>query len=241
MRSESGITSGRSVLITEGHRETCQGIAAALQEHGDRVAATYTDSRPAVPALSFPCDVTSPADVERALTGVEELHGPVEVLVASISLSNDMMLRSADERFVSVCDNHLIGSFRLIRAALAGMRETGHGRVIFLNTEHPAELPRRYGASEAALNGFISTVVREEARYGITCNVVTVSAPRRTAWGEPPQGQLRDQQVSAAVLAPMFSPQAQAAAETVKFLAAESAGTINGANIPVDRGFRMVS
>ncbi|MFJ6567958.1 SDR family NAD(P)-dependent oxidoreductase [Streptomyces sp. NPDC091292] len=238
MRPEPGIMNGRSVLITEGQREASQGIAAALHALGDRVAATYVDARPVVPDFAVECDVTSPADVEYAVAHVEEVQGPIEVLVAGIGLANDVMLRPADERFVSVCDNQLVGSFRLIRAALGRMRDTGHGRIIFLNTELTGDLPRRYGATEAALRGFISTMIREEARYGITCNVVTLSMPASRARAGGRQPLMRE---PGATLTTAFPPEVTAAAETVKFLAAESAGTINGANIPVDRGFRMVS
>ena len=62
------------------------------------------------------CDVTSSAEVDAAFTAVEQLYGPVEVLVANAGVTRDgLILRMSEDDFTSVIDANLAGAFRVAR------------------------------------------------------------------------------------------------------------------------------
>ncbi|MCX4553354.1 SDR family oxidoreductase [Streptomyces sp. NBC_01387] len=225
------------MLIVDGHSEVSLGITKALQECGDRVAVTYSGpDAPVGPDLSVPCDVTDESQIDGALALVEQCHGPVDIIIASIDLSCDLMLR--DDRFVSVADNGIIGTFRLIRRAMPGLRASGQGRIIFLRASGQDGLSaRQFGStSEAALRGFVSQMSRDEALHGITCNVVTLNSPlgrRVSARSAARTASAWHPSVDSALLA--------AAAKNVKLLASPDADGVNGEYIGVESRLLMVS
>ncbi|WP_328335080.1 MULTISPECIES: SDR family oxidoreductase [unclassified Streptomyces] len=229
--------SQRSVLIVDGHSEVSQGITKALQECGDRVAAMYSGPHaPTGPDLAVACDVTDESQIDGALALVEERHGPAGIVIASIDLSCDLMLR--DDRFVSVADNRMIGTFRLIRRAVPALRTSGQGRIIFLCTSAQDGLSaRQFGStSEAALRGFVSRMARDEAFHGITCNVVTLNSPlgqRVSVRGTTHPASVWQTRVDAPLVA--------AAAKNVKLLASPDADGVNGEYIGVESRLLMVS
>jgi NADP-dependent 3-hydroxy acid dehydrogenase YdfG len=58
------------------------------------------------------CDVTDSAQVEQAFGEVEEVQGPVEVLVANAGITRDgLVLRMSDDDWDSVLDTNLSGAF----------------------------------------------------------------------------------------------------------------------------------
>jgi 3-oxoacyl-[acyl-carrier protein] reductase len=96
---------GRSVLVTGGNRGIGLAIAKAFAAAGDRVAVTHRSAADDLPDELLPvrCDVTDAAAVDAAFTTVEEKHGPVQVLVSSIT-DDGLLMRMSEESFTRVLD-----------------------------------------------------------------------------------------------------------------------------------------
>ena len=89
----SSPTTRSVMLITGGSRGIGLAIARQFAADGDNVAVTYNSSPPPDGLFGVQCDVTSPDDVERAFTEIEEhFGGPVEVLVSNAGITRDRLL-----------------------------------------------------------------------------------------------------------------------------------------------------
>ncbi len=246
MSDAAGVTQGRVVLVTGGSRGIGRACAQWFLERGDRVAVTSrsgdvedigSDSGRLLPVV---CDVTVPDQVDAAFAAVEEVWGPVEVLVANAGVTRDtLVLRMSEEAWSEVIETNLSGVFRVTKRALAKMVRNHRGRVIMISSiggfiGSPGQA--NYAASKAGLVGMARSMAREVASRSITVNVVApglvetnmlaaLGAERRSAMeAQVPLGR---------------SAQPEEIAEVVGFLASDAAGYITGAVLPVDGGLGM--
>lgn len=173
----------RSVLVTGGNRGIGLAIAQAFAEAGDKVAITSRSGEvPEVLAkydvLAVSCDVTDAAQVDAALTRVEEKQGPVEVLVANAGITKDtLMLRMTEEDFTSVVDTNLTGTFRVVKRASAKMLRARRGRIVLISSVvglSGTAGQANYAASKAAWS---ASPVRWPASSG--------RAASRSTWSRP--------------------------------------------------------
>ena len=123
----------------------------------------------------------------------------------------------------------------MTRAVLPSMRERGFGRLIFFGTNgasatRPTPVLSLYAASKAALTSFARTLSVEEARHGITVNVV-----------EP--GDIREKYADRleASRLPGKNPTGRAGswediADAVVFFASDGASFVNGQALAVTGG-----
>ncbi|WP_306205450.1 SDR family NAD(P)-dependent oxidoreductase [Actinoplanes sp. RD1] len=123
------------------------------------------------------------ADVDSAITGIEQSLGPVGVLVnaAHPRLHTPAPVASIDPADLAA---HL-GAVQLHAALCArvvpGMRSAGWGRVVYLSgalMARPVAGRGAYGAAKAAASVLTRYLALEEGRHGITANIV---APGRVA------------------------------------------------------------
>ncbi|MDH6143792.1 MULTISPECIES: 3-oxoacyl-[acyl-carrier-protein] reductase [Kitasatospora] len=235
----------RSVLVTGGNRGIGLAIAQAFAEAGDKVAITSRSGEvPEVLAkydvLAVSCDVTDAAQVDAALTRVEEKQGPVEVLVANAGITKDtLMLRMTEEDFTSVVDTNLTGTFRVVKRASAKMLRARRGRIVLISSVvglSGTAGQANYAASKAGLVGLARSLAREFGPRGITVNVVSpgfVATDMTAVLSE----ERRKEIVSAVPLGRYAAP--DEIASTVRFLSSDEAAYITGAVIPVDGGLGM--
>ncbi|TQF02933.1 3-oxoacyl-[acyl-carrier-protein] reductase [Kitasatospora acidiphila] len=235
----------RSVLVTGGNRGIGLAIAQAFAEAGDKVAITSRSGE--VPealakydVLAVSCDVTDAAQVDAALTEVEEKQGPVEVLVANAGITKDtLMLRMTEEDFTSVVDTNLTGTFRVVKRASAKMLRARRGRIVLISSVvglTGTAGQANYAASKAGLVGLARSLAREFGPRGITVNVVSpgfVATDMTAVLSE----ERRKEIVSAVPLGRYAAP--DEIASTVRFLSSDEAAYITGAVIPVDGGLGM--
>ncbi len=231
---------GRVALVTGGNRGIGRAIAARLVAEGYRVAATSRSGEVPEGVLGVPCDITDQAQVEAAFATVEKELGPVEVLVANAGITRDtLLMRMKDDDWDAVIDTNLTGSFRVVRRAARGMMKARFGRIILISSVVGligSAGQVNYAASKAGLVGLARSVARELGSRGVTANVITPGfiATDMTAElgddlvakysGQIPVGHLG---------------QVDDIANAVAFLAADAAGYISGAVLPVDGGLGM--
>jgi 3-oxoacyl-[acyl-carrier protein] reductase len=230
----------RSVLVTGGNRGIGRAIAEAFLKNGDHVAVTSRSGDAPDGAFAVACELTDPASVDAALAAVEEHQGPVEVLVANAGITRDtLVLRMSEEDWGEVIDTNLTGSFRVAKRAAKGMLRLKRGRIIFISSVvgllgSPGQV--NYAASKAGLVGMARSLARELGSRSITANVVApgfIETDMTAVLPAEQQAAYRDQ----IPLGRMGS--AEEVADAVLWLAAENAGYVTGAVIPVDGGLGM--
>jgi 3-oxoacyl-[acyl-carrier protein] reductase len=249
-----GSTGGRVVLVTGGSRGIGLACARRFQSLGDRVAVTYRTAPPAdlngpgpkaagsgiSPLLPVACDVTDPALVESAFTTIEEVLGPVEVLVANAGITKDMLLlRMKEDAWSEVIDTNLTGVYRTVRRALGSMVRAHRGRIILVSSVAGflgSAGQVNYAAAKAGLVGLARSLAREVGSRGITVNVVApgmVDTDMIASLGDQRVEQLR----SMVPLGRAATPDEVAGA--VVFLSSDDAAYVTGAVLPVDGGLGM--
>ncbi len=126
-------------------------------------------------------DVTSSADVQRALTQVQEQFGSIHIVIncAGIATAERVIGRQGPlplERFAQVIQINLIGTFNVIRLAAVLMMQNPPNaegeRGVIINTASVAAFEGQigqpaYAASKAAVAGMTLPIAREFASHGI--------------------------------------------------------------------------
>ncbi|GAA1782507.1 MULTISPECIES: SDR family oxidoreductase [Streptomonospora] len=173
----TGTSSGFGRLLTE-----------RLLARGDRVAATAR--RPeAVQDLraeygdrlwSARLDVEDRHQVQQAVDEAFAALGTVDVVVNNAGHGVFASVEEAsDEQIRRVVETNLLGSVRVIRAALPHLRRQGHGRILQVSTSGgQTTYPNfsYYHASKWGIEGFCETVAQEIAPFGIGLTIVEPGA-----------------------------------------------------------------
>jgi 3-oxoacyl-[acyl-carrier protein] reductase len=240
--------SSRIALVTGAASGLAAGIARTLAASGYRLAFTYRpggtppdETRTAIAeydrdVLAVANDLGSFAAGAELVAAVEVQRGPIDVVVHAVGpiVVRSFAASSADD-YRAMIDGNLGSAVALAAAVLPGMRTRGFGRLVFfgMNGTHvtqPAKLMSLYGAAKAAVVTFARTLALEEARYGITVNVV-----------EP--GDIRNKTATReqARLIPADNPTGHAGswedvADAVRFAVRDEAGFLNGMILSVNGG-----
>jgi len=171
-------------LVTGASRGIGAACAQALSAAGHQVALLGRDGEALSDVAStltgeflvLTGDVTEPASVEAAYASVEEIWGPVDVLVVNAGAGDSARLvETTDEAWQAMLDLNLTAPFRFIRRALPAMTDAGHGRVVVIASVAAKVGEKRIAAYTAAKHGVLGLVraaAAEVARTGVTVNAV---------------------------------------------------------------------
>ena len=180
----------RVALVTGAAAGLAQGLCVALARAGYRIVfttrpggtppdATLALVRPFDPgALALDGDVTDEHGAAAAVAAATARHGRVDVLINTLGpIVVKSFERSVFEDYRRMIAGNLGSSVALAAAALPGMRARGFGRLVFFgmngsHTTQPAQSMSLYGAAKAGVVAFARTLALEEAKHGITVNVV---------------------------------------------------------------------
>jgi len=215
---------------------------------GYRIAFTYRaegtppdETRTAVgvhdpEVLAIPNDLRDFPAALQLTRDVEAARGPIDIVVHGVGpIVVRPFAKCTPEDYHAMVDGNLTSAVALASAVLPGMRTRGFGRLIFfgMNGSHvtqPARNMALYGAAKAAVVAFARTLALEEARHGITANVV-----------EP--GDIRDKRATreAARAIRAVNPTEHAGswedvAEAVRLVVGDAAGYLNGMVLSVNGG-----
>ncbi|MBS1861841.1 MAG: glucose 1-dehydrogenase, partial [Actinobacteria bacterium] len=197
---------GQVAIVTGGARGIGRGIATVLAGEGARVAIADLDRDAAertateLPggAIGVGVDVVDRAAVEAMAATVLERCGRIDVLAANAGIYPATPLEQIDDaEWDRVMDLNAKGALHAVQACLATMREHEYGRVVLTSsitgpiTGHPGY--GHYGASKAAMLGFMRSAAIELAGDGITINAVmpgNVRTPGLEEAGEEHQRQM---------------------------------------------------
>ena len=239
------VTGGIGGLGTEICRQLAragrQVVAVDLAARAERIAAFRQELAEFDGAVAFePADVSDFDSCGQLVARVEEQFGGIDILVNAAGITRDASLRKmTPQQWHELMHVNLDGVFNLCRHVINGMATRGFGRIVNIssvNGQTGQFGQTNYSAAKAGVHGFSMALARETARKGVTVNTVSpgyCDTPMVAAVS----AEIRAQIVAGIPVGRLGSP--ADIARAVAFLAAEDAGYITGANLPVNGGYFM--
>ncbi|HEX2888950.1 SDR family NAD(P)-dependent oxidoreductase [Vineibacter terrae] len=179
---------GKVAVVTGGARGIGLACAQSLAGLGAGVALWDRDAAEAAAAAAtlprgagIGMDVTSEADVTRALAETEKALGPVDILVASAGITgpNKTVADYGVAEWKQVIDVNLVGLFLCNRAVVPGMAARKWGRIVNIASIAGKEgnpNASAYSASKAGVIGLTKSLGKELATSGVLVNCVCPAA-----------------------------------------------------------------
>ena len=153
---------GRVALVTASSKGLGRATALALSQEGAKVVlcardeAALAQAAAAMPgeALAIPADVADPATPQRLVDATVERFGALHVLVANAGGPPPARaLEFDDDALLGAVQTNLLGSIRLVRAALPPMRAAGWGRICLITSKAVKEPIPTLALSNTARTG----------------------------------------------------------------------------------------
>jgi NAD(P)-dependent dehydrogenase (short-subunit alcohol dehydrogenase family) len=234
---------GALVMAADRGAEGAARTAAELQAYG-------------LDARTFVGDMTDPAQAEALVAATLEWQGRLDVLVNAIGGATRFkpLWEWAPEEIRAEMDRTLLPTLWCTLAALGPMRAAGRGRIVNVGAESVRNgLWDRapYNVAKGGVHALTTSVAREVAELGITCNCVapggTNSGPDRLvpryAPSDDPEEPARRERLRARVLStiPMGRrAEIEEQAAAIAFLASDDASFITGQILSVNGGSSML-
>jgi 3-oxoacyl-[acyl-carrier protein] reductase len=244
----------RAAFVTGGSRGVGRAVALEFAARGADVAVVYKSRRDSAEkvaaeiaahggkALALQADVGDSAAVAAAFARACDDFGGVDVLVhsagAQVAWAN---VRDQDPRqWAEFVRSDLIGAFNVVHAAVRHMHERGRGVIIAVSSIAAQMCQPRNSqgaAAKAGVEALIHVVAREEGRYGIRANVISIGLTDTdqaqaafASWGEAATRKVID----GIPLKRIGKP--EEIARMVAFLAGDDGSYVTGKVIQVDGG-----
>jgi 3-oxoacyl-[acyl-carrier protein] reductase len=184
----------RVAVVTGGTRGIGRGIALGLAREGARIALVYRANKASaqmalreLQAVGADCvavetDITEPARAEQLIKTVSDRYGRVDVLVNNVGdFRWGTLAESSVEEWTSIFNSNVTTVFHMCRAALPVMRKGRWGRIINMGAVGAERAFGQakisaYAAAKAAVVAMSRSLALEEAKNGITVNVVNPSS-----------------------------------------------------------------
>jgi NAD(P)-dependent dehydrogenase (short-subunit alcohol dehydrogenase family) len=159
-----------SVLITGASKGIGRAMAVEFARRGHRVVATARTPQ-ALADLDvdqrLPLDVTDPDSITAAVGKA----GDVDILISN---AGEIFYAAVEaippEKFAELLNLNTIGALRVAQAVLPGMRDRGHGRLLFMSSiAGRIVLPpgAAYQATKWALEALVEALAIEVAPFGL--------------------------------------------------------------------------
>lgn len=238
----------RVALITGGTRGIGAAIAQALVQSGHKAVVTYQGNDEKAAAFTdetgIPARKWDVGDFDACQTGiaeVEESIGPVDVLVNNAGITRDGTLhKMTAEDWDAVIRTNLTSAFNMTRAVINGMRDRGFGRIIqisSINGQKGQMGQANYAAAKAGIIGFTKSIAQENARKGITANVVAPGYIGTEMVQAVPEKVL--EQIVSQIPVNRLG-EAEEIGRAVDYLASDAAAFVTGSTISINGGQYMV-
>ena len=235
----------RVALVTGGTRGIGAAISRALKAAGYKVAASYAGNDAAAEKFKsetgipvYKWDVASFDDCSAGIKKVEADLGPVEVLVNNAGITRDTPLHKMSvDQWNAVINTNLGSLFNMTRNVIEGMRSRKFGRIInisSINGQKGQFGQVNYSAAKAGDIGFTKALALENAKGGITVNVIAPGYINTEMVQAVPKDVLEKNVIPQIPVNRLGEP--EEIARAVVFLAADDAGFITGSTLTVNGG-----
>lgn len=216
---------GADVVIADTDIEGARSSAAALDSSGEHV-------------LAIRIDVTRRADLVELVSETLGRFGRVDILAANAGIYPHISLDELDpEAFDQLMAINVRGAVFAAQACLAPMRGNGYGRIVLTSSITGAVVGQpgysHYGASKAAMVGFMRSAALEVAGAGITINAILPGNIRTPGFGD--LGPEHERAMLAAIPLGFFG-EPEDVGWAVRFLASPEARYITGQTLITDGG-----
>ena len=232
-------------VVTGGASGIGAATAKLLAERGARVAVLDRDvaNVDSTAFAAVPCDVTSTAAVDAAISDVVSRLGGIDILVnnAGIGAVGDVT-ENGDDEWHRVLDVNVVGIARVTRAAMPHLRESPHAAIVnTCSVVATVGVPQRavYAASKGAVAALTLAMAADHVGDGVRVNAVTPGTAD-TPWVE----RLLEQSGDAAAAAEALRARqpmgrlvtADEVAYAIAYLASPLSGSTTGTILSVDGG-----
>jgi acetoacetyl-CoA reductase len=234
----------RVAFVTGGTRGIGKAIVERLKADGMKVAAGYSgnDKAAAETAEELGVQVVKGnvgnfEDCARAVKEVEDALGPIEVLVNNAGITRDGFFHKMTyEQWGEVIRVNMDSAFNMTRPVIEGMRERNWGRIVnisSINGQKGQVGQTNYSAAKAGLIGFTKALALENAKKGITVNVICPGYIDTEMVQAVPENVL--QGIIAGIPVGRLG-KGEEIADMVAYLSGERAGFVTGATFTLNGG-----
>jgi acetoacetyl-CoA reductase len=245
-----GITQ-RTALVTGGTGGIGTAIVRYLARQGHRVATNYRDEakaaawredmiRDGIDVVMVPGDVADPASAATMVRRIEDLAGPIEILINNAGITRDTTFHKMDfQQWTDVVNTNLNAVFNVTRPVIEGMRSRQWGRIVqisSINGQKGQYGQANYAAAKAGMHGFTISLAQENARFGITVNTVSPGYVGTDLVMAVPED-IRAKIISQIPVGRLGRP--EEIAHAVAFLTSEDSSWITGSNLAINGGHYM--
>jgi 3-oxoacyl-[acyl-carrier protein] reductase len=242
----------RVALVTGGSRGIGRGIAMRFAQEGARVAIAYRSNKAAAQqtlrqmqtsgadCVAVEIDITDPARAEQLVKTVVERFGRLDVVVNNVGdFRWGTIAESSLEDWQSIFSSNLLTALFVSRAALPHMRRGRWGRIINMGAVGAERAFGQakisaYAAAKAAVVALSRSLALEEAKNGITVNVVNPSSIDENELTLTEARKIRDARFPIG-----RPPTVEDVASTVAFFASEEAEYVTGQVVNVSGGWML--
>jgi 3-oxoacyl-[acyl-carrier protein] reductase len=240
---------GQVAIVTGAARGIGAGIAAVLRKEGAEVVVSDIDREAGSAAaevldesgehtLAVVTDVTDRADLAAMVAATLDRWGRVDILAANAGIYPHIPLdQLAPATFDEIMAINVRGAVFAAQACIGPMRRNGYGRIVLTSSITGSIVGQpgyaHYGASKAAMLGFMRSAAIEVADAGITINAVLPGNIRTPGFDDLGEEHKRGM-LAAIPLGILGEPEDVGWA--VRFLASAEARYITGQTLVVDGG-----
>jgi 3-oxoacyl-[acyl-carrier protein] reductase len=242
----------RVAVVTGGTRGIGRGIALKLASEGARIALAYRANKASAQTtlrqlqavgadcLAVETDVSQFGRAEQLIKTVADRYGRIDVLVNNVGdFRWGTLAESSPEEWKSIFDSNVTTVFHMCRYALPIMRKGRWGRIINLGAVGAERAFGQakisaYAAAKAAVVAMSRSLALEEAKNGITVNVVNPSSIDEKDLTLEEARKLRDARYPIG-----RPPTVDDVAAAVAFFASEEAEYVTGQVVNVSGGWML--
>jgi 3-oxoacyl-[acyl-carrier protein] reductase len=239
-------------LVTGGTRGIGKGIALGLATEGARLCIAYRSNRATAQnalrelqaqgaeAFAVQADVTEPSKAQFLMDTVAERYGRLDILVNNVGEFRwRPVADSTVEEWKEILASNLFSVFYLCKTALPILRKQHWGRIVNLGAVGAERAFGQatisaYASAKAAVVAFSRSLAIEEAKYGITVNVVSPSNVDEKELTIAEATRIRDARFPVG-----RPPTVEDVAAAVRFFCSEQAGYITGQVLNVSGGWLL--
>jgi 3-oxoacyl-[acyl-carrier protein] reductase len=242
----------RVALVTGGSRGIGRGIAVRLGKDGARVAIAYRSNKAAAQqslrmlqaggadCVAVETDISDASRAEQLIKTVVDRFGRLDIVVNNVGdFRWGTLAESSLEDWQSIFSSNLLSVLFVSRAALPHMRRGRWGRIINMGAVGAERAFGQakisaYAAAKAAVVALSRSLALEEAKNGITVNVVNPSSIDEKDLSLEEARRMRDARFPIG-----RPPTVEDVAASVAFFASEEAEYVTGQVVNVSGGWML--